>query len=63
MIGALAGSRPDYSDYGFNTHLLQFGGYIALNTKNSKTFSETSVAFMQQMNGSNIDRRFIYFKH
>ena len=63
MIGALAGTRPDYADYGFNTNLLQFGGYVGLNTKNSKTFSETSVAFMQQMNGSNIDRRFVYFQH
>ncbi len=62
-VGALAGSRPDYSDYGFNTSLLQFGGYLGLNTKNANSYSESSVAFMQQMNGSDIDRRFIYFQH
>jgi hypothetical protein len=62
-IGALAGTRPDYMTYGFNTALLQYGGYLALNTKKSNTYSESSVAFMQQMNGSNIDRRFIYFQH
>jgi hypothetical protein len=62
-IGAIAGTRPDYSDYGFNSNLLQFGGYLGLSTKNSGSFSESSVAFMQQMNGSNIDRRFLYFQH
>lgn len=62
-IGALGGTRPDYTDYGFNSKLLQFGGYVGLNTKNSGSFSESSVAFMQQMNGSNIDRRFLYFQH
>jgi hypothetical protein len=62
-IGALAGTRPDYTDYGFNKDLLQFGGYLGYSTKKQNTFSESSVAFMQQMNGSNIDRRFLYFQH
>jgi hypothetical protein len=62
-IGALGGTRPDYTDYGFNSKLLQFGGYMGLSTKNSTTFSESSLAFMQQMNGSSIDRRFLYFQH
>ena len=62
-IGALAGARPDYTDYGFNFNLLQFGGYVGFNTRNSSSFSESSLAFMQQMNGSNIDRRFLYFQH
>jgi hypothetical protein len=63
VVGALGGTRPDYADYGFNGNLLQFGGYLGLNTKKSGSFSESSVAFMQQMNGSNIDRRFLYFQH
>jgi hypothetical protein len=62
-MGALVGTRPDYEDYGFNSKLLQFGGYLGVNTKKQNKFSETSVAFMQQMNGSNIDRRFVYFQH
>ena len=62
-VGALAGTRPDYADYGFNSNLLQFGGYVGLNTRNSSSYSESSLAFMQQMNGSNIDRRFLYFQH
>jgi hypothetical protein len=62
-IGALGGTRPDYMDYGFNSKLLQFGGYAGFNTRNANSFSESSVAFMQQMNGSNVDRRFLYFQH
>ena len=62
-MGALAGTRPDYVNYGFDSKLIQFGGYVALSTKKSDSFSESSLAFMQQMNGSNIDRRFIYFQH
>jgi len=59
----LVGTRPDYTDYGFNSKLIQFGGYLAYNTKNANTFSESSVAFMQQMNNSKTDRRFLYFQH
>jgi hypothetical protein len=62
-FGVLAGTRPDYTDYGFKSNLLQFGGYVGLNTRNSTSYSESSVAFMQQMNGTNIDRRFLYFQH
>ena len=62
-VGAIAGTRPDYSDYGFNSSLFQFGGYVGFNTRNSNSFSESSLAFMQQMNGSNVDRRFLYFQH
>jgi len=62
-VGALAGTRPDYTDYGFNSSLFQFGGYVGFNTRNSGSYSESSLAFMQQMNGSNVDRRFLYFQH
>jgi hypothetical protein len=62
-IGAIAGSRPDYTDYGFNFNLLQAGGYVALNTSSAKSYTETSLAFMQQMNNGKTDRRFLYFQH
>jgi hypothetical protein len=62
-IGAIAGSRPDYTDYGFNFKLLQAGGYVALNTSSAKSYTETSLAFMQQMNNGKTDRRFLYFQH
>jgi hypothetical protein len=62
-IGAVAGFRPDYKDYGFNSKLLQYGGYAAFDTKAGEYFSESSLAFMQQTNNMKTDRRFIYFQH
>ncbi len=62
-LGAVVGTRPDYTNYGFDKNLLQYGAYCSLNTKNSKTYSETSLAFMQQTNNSKTDRRFVYFQH
>jgi hypothetical protein len=62
-LGAVAGFRPDYETYGFNTSLFQYGGYAAYSSKNTSFVNESSVAFMQQMNGSKTDRRFLYFQH
>jgi hypothetical protein len=62
-LGAVGGFRPDYTDYGFNSKLFQYGGYIAFDTKSAETFSETSLAFMEQTNNMKTDRRFIYFQH
>lgn len=62
-LGALAGTRPNYTNYGFDSKLFQYGAYIAFNTKNADTYSESSLAFMQQMNNWKTDRRFLYFQH
>jgi hypothetical protein len=62
-IGAVVGFRPDYMNYGFDSKLLQYGGYLAYNTSSGSSFSETSLAFMQQMNNGKTDRRFLYFQH
>lgn len=62
-LGAVAGFRPDYTDYSFNSNLFQYGGYLAFNTKSVESFSETSLAFMQQTNNMKTDRRFVYFQH
>jgi hypothetical protein len=62
-IGAVVGFRPDYMNYGFDSKLLQYGGYLAYNTSSGSSFSETSLAFMEQMNKGKTDRRFIYFQH
>jgi hypothetical protein len=62
-VGAVAGSRPDYRNYGFDSKLLQYGGFIAFDTKAGASFSESSLAFMQQMNNMKTDRRFLYFQH
>ena len=62
-LGAVSGFRPDYETYGFNSSLFQYGGYAAYKSKKPGIVNESSVAFMQQMNGSKTDRRFIYFQH
>jgi hypothetical protein len=62
-LGALAGTRPDYTDYGFNFNLLQYGAYVSAGTLTADKYNETSLAFMQQTNNGKTDRRFIYFQH
>lgn len=62
-VGAVTGFRPDYSDYGFNFSLFQFGGYASYDTRSEKGYTGTSVAFMEQMNTWKTDRRFVYIQH
>lgn len=62
-IGAVAGTRPDYEDYGFNPNLFEYGAYVGHNQKVKNGFIQTSLAFFEQRNHSNIDRRFVYFQH
>jgi hypothetical protein len=62
-IGVLAGYRPDYQDYSFNTNLFQYGAYLAYSTKSPGKRTESSVAYVEQTNDFKTDRRFIYFQH
>lgn len=62
-VGAVAGTRPDFTDYGFNSKLLQYGAYLSYSSGKSGRYSESSVAFMEQMNSMKTDRRFLYFQH
>ncbi len=62
--GAFAGTRPDYMNYSFNTSLMQYGGYFGHDYSNKKGGNvQTSVAFVEQKNNGNIDRRFAYMQH
>ncbi len=61
--GIVAGTRPDYTDYGFDVKLLQFGAWAAFKTNKEGKYTESSFAFMQQMNSGKTDRRFAYFQH
>jgi hypothetical protein len=62
-LGILAGSRPDYQNYGLNFSLFQYGGYLALSTRKNGRVSQSSVAFIEQTNNFKTDRRFLYFQH
>jgi len=61
--GFVAGSRPDYADYSINLNLFQFGLYLSHVYTNKSGRMENTLAFMNQANNWNTDRRFIYFQH
>ncbi len=62
-IGAVAGFRPDYQDYSFNADLFQFGVYVGHDYKNANGNMQTTLAFIDQTNAGNTDRRFVYLQH
>ena len=62
-IGAIAGARPDYSDYGVNTNLLQAGAYVGYVSSDPANFQQTTLGFIEQRNKAEVDRRFVYFQH
>jgi hypothetical protein len=61
IFGAIAGTRPDFSDYGFNPNLIQAGAFVShISTEKQE---QTTLAFAEQHNGGAVDRRFVYFQH
>ncbi len=62
-FGIIAGSRPDFTDYGLNTKLLEYGVYFSHSSTMALGHMQNSIAFFQQTNNSKIDRRFLYFQH
>lgn len=63
VVGAFAGSRPDYTDYGFDFNLIQFGAYLGHVYSKGKKLAQSSLAFVEQNNSGYTDRRFMYFQH
>ena len=63
FAGAVAGTRPDYQNFGYNPDLFEYGAYIGQSKKVENGYLQTSLAFFEQRNNSKIDRRFIYFQH
>ena len=61
--GAVAGFRPDYTDYSFNKNLLEYGAFIGHVAKNVNGLMQTSLGGFNQTNSGNTDRRFLYFQH
>ncbi|MBK8555053.1 MAG: hypothetical protein IPL65_04440 [Lewinellaceae bacterium] len=60
MAGAIIGSRPRLSDYSVDLSLMQGGLYLGIQSADKKKYSQGTLAFMEQRNGINVDRRFIY---
>ncbi|MCF6356346.1 MAG: hypothetical protein L3J54_00945 [Draconibacterium sp.] len=63
FAGVVVGSRPDFHNYAYNINLPEFGAYFGHNNKVENGYIQTSLAFFEQRNGSNTDRRFTYFQH
>ena len=61
--GALAGYKPDLTDFKLNTDLFEYGAYIGHSTKKESYQSETTLGFLEQQFLSETDRRYLYFQH
>lgn len=62
-VGAIGGFRPDFENYGFNSDLLQYGGYVGVETDAEDFWSQTTLGAIEQTNAGATDRRYIYFQH
>jgi len=62
-IGALAGTRPNDSTYGFDTNLFQYGAFLSHKVQNLTGIMQTSLAYFNQTNNMLTDRRYLYFQH
>jgi len=61
--GAIAGFRPDYSDYSFNKNLFEFGAFGGHMLSNVNGVMQTTIGGFNQTNSGNTDRRFVYLQH
>lgn len=61
--GLILGSRPDFSNMGFNTKLFEYGIYINRFDSVGQRGMENSLGYFEQTNNSKTDRRFVYFQH
>ena len=62
-LGAVIGSRPSYTDYGFDFNLLEFGVYAAHQYRGLNGIMENTFSVFEQKNSGKTDRRFMYFQH
>lgn len=61
--GLIAGFRPDIYNYNLNSSLLQYGTYLGIQADKKNGYSLSTIGFLEQRNGANIDRRYTYFQH
>lgn len=62
-VGIIAGLRPSFNDYGFNSYLFQAGGYFCHEITNKNGFMQSTIAIVDQTNSWNTDRSFVYLQH
>ncbi len=62
FAGVAVGSRPDWSNYGDNIDLLEYGGYFGHGKQTKNGFVQSTRGFFEQRNQSKTDRRFVFFQ-
>ena len=63
FTGAVAGFKPDFTGFGFNSDLYEYGGYIGHHSSGKTIYTMTTFGFLEQHNGSPVDRRYLYLQH
>lgn len=58
--GVIAGSRPDFENYGLNLNLMQYGAYGAYDWRGKQSMAQLSIGLMEQRNQGATDRRYLY---
>ena len=61
--GLIAGSRPDYQDYSYNSKLFEYGAYLSHSYGNKNGRILSSAAFFNQTNSGKMDRRYVYLQN
>ncbi len=62
-IGLVAGSRPNFSDFGLNSKLFEYGIYLSRLDTIDNGMMENTFSVFQQTNDFVTDRRFAYLQH
>lgn len=62
-FGLVAGSRPNFSDFGLNTKLFEYGAYLSRYDTVGSGIMENTFSIFQQTNDFKTDRRFAYLQH
>lgn len=62
-FGLVAGSRPNFSDFGLNLKLFEYGIYLSRADTVANRLMENTFSYFEQTNDFKTDRRFIYFQH
>jgi len=63
FAGLIAGSRPNFTDLGFNLKLFEYGFFFGRSDTTGGGIMENTFSIFQQTNNSRTDRRFIYLQH
>ncbi len=61
--GAVVGFRPDFTDFGLNTDLLEYGFYAGHQLQRRDLYVLTTLGALEQRHLGEIDRRYVYFQH